>query len=328
VTWGLAQHYDGAYAPYGENYAESGTTDRNFTGQNQDMVSSGSYPLSDFMFREYHSTWGRWVSPDPAGLVAASPSNPQSWNRYAYVGNSPTSFIDPTGLLEEVVCSGADGQAAANPDCAGGTTGPVAFVCPTCWDSSFFNEWLLCASLGQCRGTHDPPVPVDPKPRPGSGGGGGNGDVIAQAVSRAVNDLLKDDCAALFYTQDPAGALENAFKDNRIRGGPFGGNINPGVGAQTNAGLGVIYLASNRYFFTGQFNGGPVSQTTREFSGLTQNQVQETILIHEMLHLTGSVGADNYGQVIFPGNGVPVIGSTGVTSAVIQHCIINSGSHP
>jgi hypothetical protein len=31
-------YYDGAYAPFGENYAETGTTDRNFTGQNQDMV--------------------------------------------------------------------------------------------------------------------------------------------------------------------------------------------------------------------------------------------------------------------------------------------------
>jgi hypothetical protein len=28
-------YYDGAYAPYGENYAEVGTIDRNFTGQNQ-----------------------------------------------------------------------------------------------------------------------------------------------------------------------------------------------------------------------------------------------------------------------------------------------------
>jgi hypothetical protein len=31
-------YYDGAYAPFGENYAETGTTDRSFTGQNQDIT--------------------------------------------------------------------------------------------------------------------------------------------------------------------------------------------------------------------------------------------------------------------------------------------------
>jgi len=41
---------------------------------------------------------GRWISPDPAGLAAVDPSNPQSWNRYAYVGNNPLSMIDPLGL--------------------------------------------------------------------------------------------------------------------------------------------------------------------------------------------------------------------------------------
>jgi hypothetical protein len=54
-----AMYYDGAYAPFGEPYAESRTTDRNFTGQNQDIVSSGPYPPYDFMYREHHPTWGR-----------------------------------------------------------------------------------------------------------------------------------------------------------------------------------------------------------------------------------------------------------------------------
>src|SRR5579859_2101921 len=91
-------YYDGAYAPYGENYAETGTQDRSFTGQNQDTVSSGSYPMYDFLMRKYHPTWGRWLSPDPAGLGAVDPTNPQSWNRYAYVLNNPTNLTDPTGL--------------------------------------------------------------------------------------------------------------------------------------------------------------------------------------------------------------------------------------
>src|SRR2546422_6265636 len=35
-----AKYYDAAYAPYGESYAEAGTTDRSFTRQNQDTASA------------------------------------------------------------------------------------------------------------------------------------------------------------------------------------------------------------------------------------------------------------------------------------------------
>ncbi len=89
------KYFDVAYAPYGEDYADSGTVDLNFTGPNQDTVS-GMY---DFLYREYHANSGRWIQPDPAGLSAADPSNPQSWNRYAYVGNRPLNSVDPLGLL-------------------------------------------------------------------------------------------------------------------------------------------------------------------------------------------------------------------------------------
>lgn len=82
-----------AYAPFGETYASSGTTDPSFTGQNPDTVSTDY----DFLYRPY-STQGRWPIPDPAGLAAVDPSNPQSWNRYAYVLNNPFAYKDPTGL--------------------------------------------------------------------------------------------------------------------------------------------------------------------------------------------------------------------------------------
>ena len=92
-------YYDGAYAPYGENYAEMGTQDREFAGINQDTVATGPYPLYDGLYREYHPVWGRWVNPDPAGLAAVNLANPQTWNRYAYVTNNPVALTDPRGLL-------------------------------------------------------------------------------------------------------------------------------------------------------------------------------------------------------------------------------------
>jgi RHS repeat-associated protein len=93
--------YDGAYAPFGENYAEkypqNAAPDRSFTGQTQDVIKgqTGNY---DFLFREQSSSQGRWLVPDPAGLAAVDPTNPQTWNRYAYVANNPLNATDPLGL--------------------------------------------------------------------------------------------------------------------------------------------------------------------------------------------------------------------------------------
>jgi RHS repeat-associated protein len=97
---------DDAYAPFGEPYATSGSTDFSFTGQRQDTVAG----LYDFLAREY-SYQGRWSSPDPAGRAAVDPSNPQSWNRYAYVMNNPMSRIDPLGLSDCI-----DGHFGCNCD--------------------------------------------------------------------------------------------------------------------------------------------------------------------------------------------------------------------
>jgi RHS repeat-associated protein len=85
-----------AYAPYGERYANSVGTIFNFTGMDNDTKSD----LYDFPAREYHPTQGRWVSPDPAGLQAVEMTNPQSWNRYAYVANTPLTAVDPLGLVK------------------------------------------------------------------------------------------------------------------------------------------------------------------------------------------------------------------------------------
>ncbi len=53
---------------------------------------------------------GRWVSPDPAGIGAVDMTNPQSWNRYAYVLNNPLSFVDPSGRSCVPVTSAGGGE--------------------------------------------------------------------------------------------------------------------------------------------------------------------------------------------------------------------------
>ena len=75
---GLTLRY---FAPFGEQYATSGTADASFTGQDQDTLSS----LYDFPASRLSPSQGRWISPNPAGIAAVSLDNPQSWNRYGYI---------------------------------------------------------------------------------------------------------------------------------------------------------------------------------------------------------------------------------------------------
>jgi RHS repeat-associated protein len=131
---------DVAYAPFGEPYSVSGASYAAFTGQNQDTILG----LTDFPFREYSPTQGRWISPDPAGLAAVDPTNPQTWNRYAYVMNNPLSFIDPLGLNPEFICItwtvSTDNDTSAAPGASGqdcswqddGTSNLPNVITPSC----------------------------------------------------------------------------------------------------------------------------------------------------------------------------------------------------
>ena len=100
---------DTAYAPFGETYAQTGT-DTSFTGMDADTIGNDY----DFPAREYGALTGRWPSPDPLGVGAVDPTDPQSWNRYAYVRNSPLGLTDPNGMDYEVCVGGDYGYASSD----------------------------------------------------------------------------------------------------------------------------------------------------------------------------------------------------------------------
>jgi RHS repeat-associated protein len=79
------------FYPYGGVRSGSGTlpTAKGFTGQYSDATG-----LMYFNARYYSQTLGRFVSADS---IVARPSNPQAFNRYSYVYNSPVNFTDSTG---------------------------------------------------------------------------------------------------------------------------------------------------------------------------------------------------------------------------------------
>lgn len=89
-----------AYGPYGETYvgtppnvqAPSGGSAFRYTGQLYD----GETGLSYYGARYYAPSLGRFISPDPIGYG-------DGLNMYAYVGNNPVNYVDPTGLFAQSV---------------------------------------------------------------------------------------------------------------------------------------------------------------------------------------------------------------------------------
>ncbi len=91
-------------------------------------AGAGSY---DFLMREYSPTQSRWWTPDPAGLAAADPNDPQSWNQFAYVAGTPLTAVDPLGLdpCENWTDRQGNLHSTRTPFIGGGGGGPIAKGC-------------------------------------------------------------------------------------------------------------------------------------------------------------------------------------------------------
>jgi RHS repeat-associated protein len=78
--------------PFGESwYASNTTTKLFFTTYERDSESQNDFAMA----RYYISRLGRFSCVDPK---MGTPSDPQSWNRYAYVRNDPIDLTDPSGM--------------------------------------------------------------------------------------------------------------------------------------------------------------------------------------------------------------------------------------
>jgi RHS repeat-associated protein len=95
--------YRGEFDPHGQVMLEwsdpSGATNKNskkFTGYERDSATNLDYAQAQM----YHHNRARFMQPDQLGLRGANPRKPQTLNRYAYAGNDPVNFVDPSGLDE------------------------------------------------------------------------------------------------------------------------------------------------------------------------------------------------------------------------------------
>ena len=77
--------------PFGESwYSSNGSSEWTFTTYQHDNETGLEYALA----RYYDTRTGGFCSADP---VEGDPSDPQSWNRYAYARDNPISITDPSG---------------------------------------------------------------------------------------------------------------------------------------------------------------------------------------------------------------------------------------
>lgn len=88
-----------SYLPFGSQQGTPPSTDNPFTFVGQYGVMQFSNDFYYMRNRFYSSSAGRFSESDPLGFVAGDA------NLYRYVQNSPTSFIDPTGLLVEFLAN-------------------------------------------------------------------------------------------------------------------------------------------------------------------------------------------------------------------------------
>jgi RHS repeat-associated protein len=106
-----------------EFFATPDGTNPKYTGQQRDQETSTPGTSIDwFQVRYLSGAQGRFQSPDP-GNAGADPSNPQSWNGYAYVGNNPLSYTDPSGMAEDDGDDGGGGGGDDGGDFFGGFSG-------------------------------------------------------------------------------------------------------------------------------------------------------------------------------------------------------------
>jgi RHS repeat-associated protein len=287
-----ALYYDGAYGPFGEPYAQTGTNDPSFTGQNQDTASN----VYDFPAREY-GIQGRWASPDPAGASSVHLKDPQTWNRYAYVRNSPLKLVDSTGTDE----NGTDNP-GEDPGEGGGDSGIDGGG-----DGSGDNGGGVDNGNGD-NGSGDDGSGDDGNGDNGNANGDGQGvdnnscDTACQ--DQEIDDAIAQATDALNSNPDCAQAVDgnSGVASATLTANPFAIGLNTTMGSNDLGATGPLATAYWYYPLPGPPNPWTTQSTITFnsnatngfFNGSVPNydtyMSQAIVLLHELAHIAGAVG--------------------------------------
>ena len=221
---GMAEEHN-SYRPYGQLHTHTGTADvaYKYTGQERDP-STGLY---FYNARYYDPALGRFISPD---TIVESPLHPQTLNRYAYAGNNPVLYNDPTGHCF-LVCI-----------IIGAIVGTVSAGIASDWDPG---ATLLGGAIGAFSG----------------GVGGKVGGFVATTVKGTAGSILGGAAG---------GAAAGGTSSLLYRAAGYNVNVGLAIGAGAAAGLvgGAVGfggpelgLDPSAAYFAGAASGGAVSST-------------------------------------------------------------------
>ena len=137
----------GSYFPWGEPRSGTGQDTWNFATYWADSATGLDYANN----RYYSNAYGRFMTVDPSAS-GAHPSDPQTWNRYAYTGGDPVNRLDPGGLdfTDPTTSDGLQGcmeagdyHASIQCDFDGGFVGGGASI-----DPGWAILWSVYAQIG------------------------------------------------------------------------------------------------------------------------------------------------------------------------------------
>jgi len=148
---------EGSYfsLPWGDGFTDSGSgvygggtssdDAYHFAGLDHDFETNTDHA----QYRNYSPAQGRWLTPDPYD-GSYDITNPQSFNRYAYVMNNPLSAVDPLGLNLVLQCDNngencTESNDGNGPGDGGGSDckAPGTDTCATATPPPFPDTWEL-----------------------------------------------------------------------------------------------------------------------------------------------------------------------------------------
>jgi RHS repeat-associated protein len=160
--------------PFGATLSSAGSvTRKQFTSYDRSSATDLDYAINRF----YDPQQGRFMQTDPLGMGAASISDPQSLNLYAYVQNNPINAIDPTGQIWVDRVEGVCTQEVTMEVGSSGNIVSTTFGEENC---VFFHTWWDLPE-GET-------LPYAGTGQPGRGGGGGRSSrpSLQEAIYRGL----------------------------------------------------------------------------------------------------------------------------------------------
>lgn len=194
----LQQHY----YPYGGiRNTDNPATDIGYTGQRLD-ASTG---LMHYQARYYDPVIGRFISPD---TIIPKRTNPQDFNRYAYVQNNPATHTDPTGH-----CNSCQTGFVIEGGYRGGPTSVMVAVA--------LREQVRRGQVAEAAA--EPPVPepvVEPADVPFCGNSGSGSVCVDERTNSNLDDVLVTPDGLRFPTPAcEAGSSMSCAEQGRLENG-------------------------------------------------------------------------------------------------------------